>query len=68
MDSSGALLRGFGLEKSIFSGMVRRKLAKEAPEEVIEEALDSAPRALIEASERSTLGEVSRAARHRSHT
>ena len=58
----GGLASRFGLEKSIFSGMVRRKLAKEAPEEVIEEALDSAPRALIEASERSTLGEVSRAA------
>ncbi len=42
--------------------MVRRKLAKEAPEEVIEEALDRAPRALIDASERSTLGEVPRAA------
>ena len=58
----GGLASRFGLEKSIFSGMVRRKLAKEAPEEVIEEALDSAPSALIEASERSTLGEVSRAA------
>jgi uncharacterized coiled-coil protein SlyX len=58
----GGLASRFGLEKSIFSGMVRRKLAKEAPEEVIEEALDSAPRALLDASERSTLGEVSRAA------
>ena len=58
----GGLASRFGLEKSVFSGMVRRKLAKEAPEEVIEEALDSAPRALIDASERSTLGEVSRAA------
>ena len=58
----GGLASRFGLEKSVFSGMVRRKLAKEAPEEVIEEALDTAPRALIEASERSTLGEVSRAA------
>lgn len=58
----GGLASRFGLEKSIFSGMVRRKLAKEAPEEVIEKALDSAPSALIEASERSTLGEVSRAA------
>lgn len=58
----GGLASRFGLEKSIFSGMVRRKLAKEAPEEVIEEALDTAPRALIEASERSALGEVSRAA------
>ena len=58
----GGLASRYGLEKSIFSGMVRRKLAKEAPEEVIEEALDSAPRALLDASERSTLGKVSRAA------